>query len=444
MTRFDGARLTPAQLALDYDGHRRGRYADRYFENIRHMLATLSAQGYTYAGAHATRAADPTGMAVGDLSVEMQWFTRHPGKTLVAGVDVALAILRECSGYFDTDGQFVNTAADLEIEAIHDGDWVTYGGDPRNIQPVIRVRGRYRDFALHETATLGVLSRTSRVATQVYHVLEAARGKPVLFFPARFDLAEAQAADGYAYQLAVQRFHADTSHTLTPFVSTEAQGAWWGGHGVGTVAHAAIAAFFGDTPETMLAFAATVDPATPRIALVDFNNDSIGDALAVMSALFERYRQYSDAGDESTARRYILNGIRLDTSGSLRDISLPPLGDKALDLGVNARLVFTARTALDSAWQRWNLPPEWQARAADYCRNVQIVVSGGFNVEKITRFEQLGAPVDVYGVGSSLFSNDNSFDFTADVVRAYVHGQLQSVAKVGRQPGDNPLLQRVG
>ena len=39
-------------------------------------------------------------------------------------------------------------------------------------QPVLKIRGRYRDFALLETAILGVLTRASRIATNVYDVLD--------------------------------------------------------------------------------------------------------------------------------------------------------------------------------------------------------------------------------------------------------------------------------
>ena len=46
---------------------------------------------------------------------------------------------------------------------------------------------------------------------------------------------------------------------------------------------------------------------------------------------------------------------------------------------------------------------------------MKIVVSGGFDAAKIREFEALGAPVDSYGVGSSLLRGQN--DFTADVVR---------------------------
>ena len=37
---------------------------------------------------------------------------------------------------------------------------------------------------------------------------------------------------------------------------------------------------------------------------------------------------------------------------------------------------------------------------------MKIVVSGGFNPEKIRKFEKLGVPVDIYAVGSYLFNNN--------------------------------------
>jgi nicotinate phosphoribosyltransferase len=310
---------------------------------------------------------------------------------------------------------------------------------------VIKVRGRYRDFALLETPTLGVLTRSSRVATNVYETLMAARGKPVLFFPARFDLHEVQASDGYAYNIAIERFNMDFSKQIGSFVSTDAQGDWWGGAGGGTVAHAAIAVFFGDTAEAMLQFARVLPPAVPRIALVDFNNDSVRDSLFVLETLFGRYRELMDAGQTEEAAKYKLYGVRLDTSGSIRDVSVPPLGDPALDLGVTPRLVFNVRQALDAASERWELPPRWREAARQYCHSVKIVVSGGFKPDKIRRFEQLRVPADIYAVGSYLFNNNGATvtDFTADVVRVKVHGEWVDMAKVGRAPCDNPDLQRV-
>jgi nicotinate phosphoribosyltransferase len=275
----------------------------------------------------------------------------------------------------------------------------------------------------------------------------AARGKPVLFFPARFDAHEVQAIDGYAYDIAVKRFNMDYGNNIDSYVSTDAQGDWWGGLGGGTLAHAAIACFLGDTVEAMLTFASTQAVHIPRVALVDFKNDSVGTALAVLKAMFKRHQAAVEQGDDLAAQKYKLFGVRLDTSGSMRDVSVPPLGDKNLDNGVNPRLVWLVRQAIDQAWQQWNLPPAWQDQAATYCRNVKIVVSGGFNVTKISKFEELGVPVDIYGVGSSLMSNDSSIgtntDFTVDVVRVRVENKWVDMAKVGRRASQNSMLQMV-
>ncbi len=446
MSIFNNQRLDNTTFKLDIERMRKGWYSDKYFENIGKMLTALSRQGYTYQGQHPRNIAgiETEGIAVGDIEVEMQWFTRRPGTTVVVGVDKALTMLRHCTGYWDGD-TFIDTSKNIRVWAVQDGCLVNYNGDPTEVQPVLRVQGRYRDFALLETPTLGILTRASRVATNVYETLVAARGKPVLFFPARFDIHEVQAADGYAYEIAVHRFNLDYAKKLRPFVSTDAQGDWWGGAGGGTVAHAAIASFLGDTAEAMLTFASVLPVSIPRIALVDFNNDSVADSLAVCQSMFRRHRELSDAGKEEEARKYILYGVRLDTSSSLRDVSVPPLGDPALDMGVNPRLVFTVRQALNNAWKQWELPVSWQERAKKYCEQVKIVVTGGFNPEKIRRFEKLQVPADIYGVGSSLFANCGRTvtDFTADVVRVKVHGEWVDMAKVGRKPGKNANMERI-
>jgi nicotinate phosphoribosyltransferase len=89
--------------------------------------------------------------------------------------------------------------------------------------------------------------------------------------------------------------------------------------------------------------------------------------------------------------------------------------------GVNPRLVQNVRQALDEA----GFP------------DVRIVASGGFDVERIERFEAAGVAVDAYGVGSSLIRGQN--DFTADVVVA----DGRPCAKVGRSYRPNPRLTQV-
>jgi nicotinate phosphoribosyltransferase len=88
---------------------------------------------------------------------------------------------------------------------------------------------------------------------------------------------------------------------------------------------------------------------------------------------------------------------------------------------VTPELAERVRTALDAAGHD----------------GVKIVVSGGFDAEKIRHFERLEAPVDSYGVGSALLRGEN--DFTADVVRVEGH----DCAKAGRRYKPNPRLDEV-
>ncbi|MDB5059967.1 MAG: Quinolinate phosphoribosyl transferase protein, partial [Chloroflexi bacterium] len=446
MSIFDGQRLPSAVFKLDTERLPSGWYSDKYFLNIALLLRDLAAIGYTFEGNGAPMDIDLASIHTGEIEVEMQWFTRREPFSVIAGVDEALAILRENTGYYD-DGVFVNTFDRMQVEAVQDGSILPYAGDQAHVSPVIRVRGRYSDFAVLETPTLGALTEATRVATNVYNVLGAANGKDVQFFPARFAHYKLQALHGYAYSLGVKAYNEAMGGHSNMFISTDEQGSWWGGLGGGTVAHAAIASFLGDMAEAMVQFARHRPVEIPRIALVDFHNDCVGDTLKVMRRMFALYRAEIDAGRPVEARRYMLFGVRADTSGALRDASVAPLGDPKLDLGVTPRLVHILRDAINAAWKDWQLTESWCDRAREWCQRVKIVVSGGFDPDKIRRFEQLKVPVDIYGVGTSLLSNcthcGTNNDFTADVVRVKLDGRWVDMAKVGRHPGSNPKLETV-
>jgi nicotinate phosphoribosyltransferase len=186
-------------------------------------------------------------------------------------------------------------------------------------------------------------------------------------------------------------------------VSTDAQASWWGGRGVGTVPHALIAAYGGDTALAARKFADRLAHDMNVTVLVDFRNDSVQTALDVASAL----------GPD-------LWGVRLDTSDKLVDEGLRRKGIE--ETGVNAELVRLVRSELDG----------------NGFRDVRIVVSGGFTADRIREFEAAGVPVDAYGVGSSLIRGSN--DFTADVVMA----DGRPAGKVGRELRPNARLSRVG
>lgn len=447
MSIFNGTRLTNETFKLDDERMRRGWYSDTYYETVVRVLAEVARQGLTFGDFGETQSplfpnVDLSSVDVGNIEVEMQFYTRREF-VVVAGVDKALGMLRYGTGSYE-NGRFQPTWQHLKVEAVQDGAITTFDPDWRAVQPVICMRGRYRDFALLETPMLGVLTRASRLATNVYEVLKAARGKPAIFFPARFDAHEVQAADGYAYDIAVKRFALDYRDGPPAMISTDAQGDWWGGSSGGTVAHSAIAAFLGQTAAAVLAFARFVPPDVPRIVPVDFHNRSVETALHVARALFEQWWAARARGDPD-AERYRLFAVRLDTGPNLRDASVPPLGDKRLDNGVNPRLVWNVRQALDEGWQAWDLPPEAKVAAGEFCRAVKIAVSGDFDPDRIRWFEDLAVPADVYGIGSRILANDRATntDFSADIVKVKVNNEWCDLAKAGRQAGDNPDLEPV-
>lgn len=458
MTCYNQKRLSVDTFKMTEDivhKLRTGWYSDEYFNNTLRVLKSRALKGVAF-GDHDHDLKGIVEVAEeinGDLEVEMQFFTRRKPFSLVAGVDEALAILEVATGYFDGE-TFINTYSKLEIEAVHDGCLAPYSGNPLEVAPVLVVRGRYRDFGHLETPILGVLSLPTRIATNTYNVLEAAGGKPVLFFPARFDHYKIQAVGGYAYRVALERYNESHSHTLDPFFSTGEQNAWWGrGEAKGTISHASIACFYGNTVETMKAFCEEVSIETPRIALVDFHNDCVKTSLDVINMMWPRYLQAHKDQDQEEMARFKLYGVRPDTGGNMVDECIEPLNDPRQDKGVNLRLVRQLRKSMDVhylsliASMTKEDTKKYQALAKDFCQDVRITVTGGFGVEKIKYFEEAKAPVDSYGVGSSLLSNaskeNTNNDFTSDVVAVKVDGTYYPLSKVGREKCVNPDLIRI-
>jgi nicotinate phosphoribosyltransferase len=346
-------RLDPEVFRLPVERIREGYYSDAYFNFTRTLLQELDRHP----------------------RVTMQVFQKH--RSVLGGIDEALAVLKLCSGDWDA----------LEVHALHEGDEIA------PMEAVMTIEGDYSLFAHLETVYLGCLARRTLIMRNVREVVEAARGKDILFFPARHDHWLVQTGDGWA------------AHVAGAIgVSTDAQASWWGGRGVGTVPHGLIAAYDGDTVAAARVFARRYAGQTNVTVLADFENDSVRTALDVADALGED-----------------LWGVRLDTSGQLVDRSLwHEMGDFQ-PTGVTPRLVEKVRAALDQAGHE----------------AVSIVASGGFDAARIAEFERLGAPVDAYGVGSALLRGSN--DFTADVVM--VNGR--PCAKVGRRFRPNPRLERV-
>ncbi len=356
--------------------------------------------------------------------VTMQLFQKKDA--IICGVDEAIAVLKVASGFYtdysraytlfdrlmeikkqsrhsflsnkqeyidwvqqkvevsqELDSLWVNGFSDLKVEALFDGDRIS------PYETVMLIRGNASLFAHLETIYLGILARRTRIATNVRRVVEAANGKTVLYFPARFDHWAIQGGDGYAAHIGG-----------AAGVSTDAQGEWWGAGASGTIPHALIASLGGDTVRATNLFNQTY-PEANLVALVDFDNDCVETSLQCARAMGSK-----------------LWGVRLDTSENLVDKSIVPVMGTFKPTGVNPKLVELTRKALDR----------------EGFSHVRIVASGGFNPERIAAFETAGVPVDAYGVGSYLMQG--SFDYTADIVQ--VNGE--PMAKFGRKYNANPRL----
>jgi len=306
--------------------------------------------------------------------VVMQFTGKNDG--WLGGIDESIALLKLCADDWNA----------LTVHALYEGDryerWDT----------VLTIEGPYVAFGFLETLCLGALGRRTRVCTNSKIICQAARSKPVMFFGARDDLASMQPGDGYSAMIGGVKL-----------VSTEAQASLFGGKAVGTIPHALIAAYGGDAVRASKAFAESID-GVDVIALVDYENDSVKTSLECARALEGR-----------------LWGVRLDTAENMVDKSVQSLMGQFKPTGVNAQLVWNVRNALD----------------AEGFGEVKIVVSGGFDAQRIAAFEDDGVPVDAYGVGAAMF--DGRFDFTADIVQ--LEGKPES--KAGRRAKENPRMERV-
>ena len=346
-------RIDPAHFELPVERINAGFYSDVYLNRSRDALRA------------------------GGRSARVTWQVTAKRDGWLGGIDEAVALFKLCSGDF----------AALDVQALYEGDRVEAW------DTVLLVEGDYAGFAHLETLVLGALAHRTRVCTNVRRLVDAARPKPVYYFGARSDHAALQPGDGLSAHVGG-----------AANVSTDAQGAFTGKKGVGTIPHALIAAYAGDTVAAAQAMAAILPADVPLVVLVDYANDSVATSLAVARALEGR-----------------LWGVRLDTSEYMVDRSvLPQMGGFA-PTGVNSALVWNVRNALD----------------AEGFGDVKIVASGGFNVPRIRAFEEEGVPVDAYGVGASV--HEGRWDFTADVVR--LGGVPQ--AKAGRELRPNGRLEKV-
>ncbi|NPU96877.1 MAG: nicotinate phosphoribosyltransferase [Candidatus Omnitrophica bacterium] len=241
--------------------------------------------------------------------------------------------------------------------------------------PVGYVTGDYIDICVYETAMLGFLCQATGIATRAARCVKAAEGRPVQSFGTRrIHPALAPMVDRSAYIGGCAGY------------SNMAAAARLGGRASGTMPHALIL-LAGDTVEATRMFDEVIDPAVPRISLIDTFLDEKFEALRVAEALGKR-----------------LHGMRLDTPSSRRGDFIAMLKEI-----------------------RWELDLRG-------FKDVKLMTSGGLDEYKI---RELNPYCDGYGVGTAL-SNAPVVDFSMDIVE--IDGK--PAVKRGKLSGRKRLLRQ--
>lgn len=307
--------------------------------------------------------------------VTMQFFQKKDN-VILCGTDEVIALLKEFTDF-----------SKLKVKSLKDGDIIN------SKETILTIEGPYQEFGYLEGVIDGILARRTSLATNVFNVVNVSNSKPVIFMGDRDDDYKNQQGDGYAAYVGGSKLQ-----------STAAMNDWWGDKGLGTMPHALIQNFGGDTLAAANAYL-EVYPNDQLTCLVDYENDVINTSLKLAKSLNGK-----------------LSAVRVDTSESMIDeFFVRENKISSENYGVCKNLIFELRKQLNQ----------------NGFNDVKIVVSGGFTIEKIKDFETNNVPVDLYGVGNSLLKTQISF--TGDCV--LLNGN--KCAKKGREFTKNDRLKEV-
>lgn len=307
-----------------------------------------------------------------DSIVTMQFFQRKEN-AILCGINEALDFLKK-----NTDTK------KYKIKYLPEGSKI------KSLEPVLELEGHYKDFGIFEGVIDGILARSTSIATNAWECIQAAKGKEIIYMGDRADHYINQEIDGHAVEVAGLKKH-----------STMAGSRMNEDVIFGSIPHVLIQQFDGNLVEAMKAYKETFPDEKELIALVDFSNDVIKDSLSVLKVFKEK-----------------LYGVRVDTSKNMIDHMFDNDENRSKYNGVNPEQIKRLRKALDE----------------NNGKHVKIIVSSGFNPEKISLFEKENTPVDVYGVGDFILKIN--IGFTCDAVK----NNGKEIAKEGRKYSYNSKL----
>jgi nicotinate phosphoribosyltransferase len=262
----------------------------------------------------------------------------------------------------------------VDVWAMEEGEVFQTASRTAAYEPVMRIRGRYADFARYETAILGFLCSASGVATKAARLrLLAGKDKVLLSFGTRrAHPALAPLIERCAYMAGFDGFSNTVASNML------------GMRASGTMPHSFILCF-DDQREAWMAFDRSLPPDAPRIALVDTLFDEKTESVMALDTLGER-----------------LYGVRLDTPSSRR-----------------------------GEWRKIIEEVRWELNIRGG-KGVRIFVSGGIDEKEVV---ELAEAVDGFGIGTSV-SDAPSIDFNMKVVEVEgPDGRLRPRSKRGDLSG---------
>lgn len=265
-----------------------------------------------------------------DTVVTAEIFGRKPG--LLVGVEELLGLLKD---------------APVEVWALPEGSEMS----PKEV--VCRIKGRYADFGVYETALLGILASSSGWATAARDIKAVCPDKPISCFGAR----HIHPAVAPVMERAAVLGGCDACSCILGAKLLN-------NYPSGTTPHALFLTM-GDTLTAAQAYDKLMPENAARVILVDTFRDEVEEALCVAREMGRR-----------------LQGVRLDTPSERG--------------GVTTGLVSELRQRLDM-------------EGFDY---VKIFVSGGLTPERVQQLSAAGA--DAFGVGSYI-SAAPTIDMTMDL-----------------------------
>lgn len=282
-------------------------------------------------------------------------------------MEVTASALPDPWGVFCGLEDVINLLEGLPVDV----DAMTEGSIFYPNEPVLRIAGRYRDFAVYETAILGFLCHASGVASAAAHIRLAAGGRPVYSFGSRRQHpAIAAMIERAAWIGGVD----GASNTCAPEGIPLA----------GTMPHAFVMCYPCEE-DAWLAFAQGAGPEVPRIMLADTFSDERDEAVRAaacgaaavrldtprsrrgnMRAIIEEVRWELDVNGYPDVKIFLSGGLSREEVAAYRDIAdafgvggaiaNAPVVDFAMDIVEMKGRPYAKRGKRSSVKQVYDLP----------------------------------------------------------------------------------------